>query len=98
MEKYKDLVLMFYNKYKSSYITCINAVYIYYTPHVFEAIKNIFVKICPFSNSFRIVPVLYSNKESSIKLNELLQSDKYVSNLSKINENFEEFHENIAYL
>lgn len=76
MEKYKDLVLMFYNKYKSDYITRINAVYIYYTPHVFEAIKTIFVKLCPLSNSFGVVPILYSNKESTIKLNELLQNDK----------------------
>lgn len=71
LEKYKNLVCMFYNKHKMDYISHINAVYIYYTPHVFETIKSIFVKLGSFSNN-HVVPVLYSHKESHVKLTELL--------------------------
>lgn len=71
LEKYKNLVCMFYNKHKMDYISHINAVYIYYTPHVFETIKSIFVKLGSFSSN-HVVPVLYSHKESHVKLTELL--------------------------
>jgi hypothetical protein len=72
-EKYKDLVLMFYEKYQVNYVNCINAVYIYNTPHVFEAIKTIFIKLSPLSSTFDFEPVLYSTIESPRKLAELLK-------------------------
>jgi len=72
-EKYKDLVLMFYEKYQINYVNSINAVYIYNTPHVFEAIKTIFIKLSPLSSTFDFEPVLYSNAESPQKLADILK-------------------------
>jgi len=72
-EKYRDLVLMFYEKYQVNYVNRINAVYIYNTPHVFEAIKTIFIKLSPLSSTFNFEPVLYSTSESPNKLAEILK-------------------------
>jgi len=72
-EKYKDLVLLFYERYQVNYINRINSVYVYNTPHVFETIKNIFVTLSPLSKTFDFEPVLYSTNESPNKLTELLK-------------------------
>jgi hypothetical protein len=84
-EKYKDLVLMFYEKYQLNYINHVNAVFVYNTPHVFEAIKTIFVKLSPLSNTFEFEPVLYSSAESPQKLSEVLK--ERMSSIYNNNEN-----------
>ena len=86
-EKYKDLVLMFYEKYQVNYVNCINAVYIYNTPHVFEAIKTIFIKLSPLSRTFDFEPVLYSNVESPQKLADILK--ERMSSIYSNNDDFE---------
>jgi len=72
-EKYKDIVLLFYEKYQTNYVNRINALYIYHTPHVFDTIKTIFVKLSPLSSTFMFDPVLYNNKESPMKLAEIMK-------------------------
>lgn len=90
-EKYKDLVLLFYDKYQVKYVNCINAVYIYNTPHVFEAIKTIFIKLSPLSSTFDFEPVLYSTTESPEKLAEILKERMSLIYSDNNNEdNFEE--------
>jgi hypothetical protein len=84
-EKYKDLVLLFYDKYQLNYINRINSVFVYNTPHVFEAIKTIFVKLSPLSNTFDFEPVLYSSAESPQKLSEVLK--ERMSSIYNNNEN-----------
>lgn len=72
-EKYKDIVLLFYDKYQTNYINRINSLYIYHTPHVFDTIQSIFVKLSPLSSTFLFDPVLYNNKESPMKLAEIMK-------------------------
>jgi len=73
-EKYKNIILLFYEKYQTNYVNRINSVYIYNTPHFFDLIKTIFVKISPLSNTFMIEPVLYNNKESPQKIAEVMKT------------------------
>lgn len=72
-EKYKDIILMFYDKYQTNYINRIDSLYIYYTPSFFDVIKTIFVKLSPLSNTFNIEAVLYGKPESDEKLAILLK-------------------------
>jgi hypothetical protein len=72
-EKFKGLVLMFYEKYGVDYVNTIDSIYIYYTPSVFDTIKTIFKNLSSLSNTFMFEPVLYSAKESPALLEELLQ-------------------------
>lgn len=72
-EKYKNIILLFYEKYQTNYVNHISSVYIYNTPHFFDAIKTIFVKLSPLSNTFMIEPVLYNSKESPQKIAEVMK-------------------------
>jgi hypothetical protein len=72
-EKYKNIVLLFYEKYQTNYVNRIDSVYIYNTPHIFDTIKSIFVKLSPLSNTFMFEPTLYNSKESPAKLAEVMK-------------------------
>lgn len=72
-EKYKNIVLLFYEKYQTNYVNRIDSVYVYNTPHIFNTIKSIFVKISPLSSTFMIEPTLYDAKESPAKLAEVMK-------------------------
>jgi hypothetical protein len=72
-EKYKNIVLLFYEKYQTNYVNRIDSVYIYHTPSFFDTIKSIFVKLSPLSNTFMFEPVLYNSRESPQKLAEVMK-------------------------
>lgn len=72
-EKYKDIVLLFYEKFQVNYINRIDSLYVYNTPHIFETIRTIFTKLSPLSSTFMIEPVLYDKKESPAKMADILK-------------------------
>ena len=73
IDKYKGLLYLFYEKYKTKYIEYIDSAYIYYTPSYFATIKLIFNKLSLFSKINPIEPINYSIKESDRMIEILLK-------------------------
>jgi hypothetical protein len=81
IEKFKDIILKFYDKYSVDYVDKIQATFIYFTPSIFTAIHTAFVKLSPYSASFDVIPTLYSPKESEELVENLLRTRREICNL-----------------
>lgn len=76
IEKYKGLLCLFYEKYKTIYVEHIDSAHIYYTPSYFATIKFIFNKLSLFSKINPIEPINYSRKESDRMIEILLKEHR----------------------